>query len=79
MSDSAAGSEPAAAAASGDTTPRPAGLLRCHACGACGNVRVCLGCHEVYYCNRVCHRLFSFFSVDLTLHLCVSFIDVCVL
>jgi len=37
----------------GETKP---GLLHCHACGACGNVRVCLGCHEVYYCNKECQK-----------------------
>jgi len=37
-------------------TPKHKGLLHCHYCGKCGNVQVCLGCHEVYYCNRECQK-----------------------
>ena len=59
MTDAGTGSEPTG----GETTTK---LLRCHTCGACGNVRVCLGCHEVYYCNRVCLS-------SLLLHLVVFF------
>ena len=53
MTDALAQSSPATAGASTGTKTGN-GLLRCHTCGACGNVRVCLGCHEVYYCNKVC-------------------------
>lgn len=52
-------------------------LLHCHACGACGNVQVCLGCHEVYYCNRVCFpfHLRVFLPVFVVVATCLTWMS----